>query len=100
MIETQLTVCAWADDTFGPCTPQVAVDRMLEEIDELRALEGDPTVCEATRRIRDECSDVVIAMYRVAETLGFDLHKAIYSKMSLNRERKWQVSSAGVGYHI
>jgi hypothetical protein len=74
---------------------------MLEEIDELTDLKGvDPSLIEFGLKVRDECADIIITMFRVAEKLDFDLLKAVDCKMALNRERKWKVSPQGIGYHV
>jgi NTP pyrophosphatase (non-canonical NTP hydrolase) len=100
MVENQRTVFEWAEKTFGRCSPQIAIDRMFEEIDELAAYREEPTTRKDAVAMRGECADVIITMYRVAEMLDFDLHAAVDSKMSLNRDRKWRTTPHGVGYHV
>jgi NTP pyrophosphatase (non-canonical NTP hydrolase) len=73
---------------------------MFEEIAELDAANENWTTTNYAVNMKGECADVVITMFRVAEMLGFDLQKAIDSKMAINRERKWRVSPEGIGYHV
>ncbi len=94
--ETQSTIAKWGDETFGPVTNPVALARRARvEIDELlEALEkGD--IGEAER----ETADVLILLYRLGATFGFDIAYAIDAKMRINRTRKWISSGDGTGRH-
>lgn len=94
--ETQKTICEWAEETFGPCSADTAFFRCAEEFSELEnyfELDG-----RDWGRAIEECADVLITLYRVAECLGEDLHAAVNRKMAINRNRKWKVSG-GVGQH-
>mgnify|MGYP001605248537 CR=1 FL=1 len=92
--ETQQTVTQWALDTFGPCAVPRAVERMVEEMQELQAVPHQDAMA-----LRDECADVLITMYRLASVMGFDLHEAVSVKMALNRSREWVVRGDGTGQH-
>lgn len=96
MKETQRSITAWGDATFGPATLQTLFDRVADEWRELvEAWEaGDQ------RKAAREAADVYITMVRWLEYLGFDLHEEVDIKMGINRERKWRVTAEGVGQHV
>lgn len=75
MIETQATIQAWADETFGHSTDALclAVRANTEMAELLRALAApdSPEACA------EECADVMIVLYRVANVGRHDLHQAI-----------------------
>lgn len=100
MSETQQSITAWADETFGHCTVSRAIERAIEEMDELKALDKQWTSATYAADLQKECADVVITLYRVASCMGFDLHAAIDAKMEVNRHRRWKVKMDGTGYHI
>lgn len=98
MSETQATISAWAEQTFGPAgsNTRVAV-RALEEMTELlRCLSADDNHPKAT----DEVADVVIVLQRLATRLGIDLWAEVERKMAINRGRTWKLDSTGHGYHV
>lgn len=95
MIENQRTISEWAEKTFGHPTRERSIDRMLEEVDELR----DTTIIEFNK-ITDECADIYITMCQIANTFGFDLHACVDHKMQINRGRKWKIAGDGTGQHI
>jgi hypothetical protein len=92
MRETQRTICDWADNTFGFTTPNSAINRMLQEVREVEWHKPD--------ELADECADVLITLYRVADTFNFDLHACVDHKMEINRGRKWKSNGDGTGQHI
>lgn len=98
MMETQETVCAFADDTFGPATSNMRVAaRANEEMAELiRALSTDDNNPKAA----EEVADVVIILYRLMRNLGTDMHAEIDRKMAINRKREWRRDATGHGYHV
>lgn len=67
MIETQATVCAWADATFGPVSSNVRVcARANEEMAELlRAITANDLA-----KAPEEIADVVIVLYRLGRQVG------------------------------
>ena len=98
MIESQKTVCDWADATFGHCTNIVSIERMLKEVDELKlAMKEDP---DDFHKISNECADILITLYRIADCYGFDLRSCVDHKMDINRHRKWKSNGDGTGQHI
>lgn len=97
-METQQTISAWANDTFGPASTNARVAaRANEEMAELlRALTADDNHPKAL----EEAADVVIILYRLFERMGGSLSAEIDRKMSVNRGRAWNVTADGHGYHV
>lgn len=98
MIENQISVSTWADETFGPAGSNARVaSRSNEEMAELlRALTADDNHPKAA----EEVADIVIVLYRLATRLGVDLHDEIDRKMAINRTREWNLDKTGHGYHV
>lgn len=98
MTETQKTIVAWCEETFGPATSSVRIAaRANEEMAELiRAVATDDRHPKAA----EEIADVFIILYRLAERLGVDLHGEIDRKMAVNRARAWRLDGSGHGYHV
>lgn len=97
-METQKTISAWSQATFGDAgSNAVVAARALEEMAELlRALTHD----DNSQLAAAEIADTVIVLYRLADRMGFDLHAEIDRKMQVNRTRHWAVGSDGIGYHV
>lgn len=106
--ETQKTIHAWSTQTFGLCTDKSAVvQRMMQEVDELDFSSRHLQVPAAMNNfdvsvgiIADECADVLIMLYQVASTYGFDLHTQVDHKMAINRKRNWALNGDGTAQHI
>lgn len=112
--ETQQTICKWAFETFGECTPERAAGRLVEEMMELLeelglrglVVETGDHWREASRIPHErqplikELADVVICGYRVADLCGYDLHREIDCVMQINRGRQWVRDGKGCGYHV
>lgn len=96
-MENQRTICDWALETFGACSTDTALERCMEEFNEL--VQAIWRFRECGKDVGLECADVLITLYRVAEMHGQDLHKLVDEKMKVNRARKWKVTAAGVGQH-
>ena len=97
MSETQKSVAAWAEETFGPVTGHsVLVRRAMVEMEEL--LEAT----EAGDRIEvgKETADIAILLYRLMELNGLDLTEEVTKKMAENRARRWLPKGDGTGKHI
>lgn len=96
--ETQHTISAWTEATFGAASSNARVAaRANEEMAELlRALTSDDNHEKAI----EEAADVVIILYRLAHRMGVDLHAEIDRKMQINRKREWSVTADGHGYHV
>lgn len=95
MIESQGTICNWADETFGFCSRQAAMYRMFVEVEELKDVNKDDF-----EKVSNECADILITLYRVAHCYNFDLHATVDHKMQVNRDRKWKSNGDGTGQHI
>lgn len=96
--ETQASVTAWANETFGQAKSNARIAaRANEEMAELlRALTAD----DANPAAPAEVADVVIVLYRLASYLGVDLMQEIDAKMAINRARVWAKDASGHGYHV
>lgn len=96
--ETSASIAQWAETTFGPVD---SLDRLItraqQELTELReALARDSSPLE----IAHEAADIAIFLHRLCALVGHDLNHAVDQKMSINRQRRWQLSGDGVGQHI
>lgn len=98
MTETQESISAWANQSFGePASNARVAARANEEMAELlRAL----TDSDFSPKAAEEIADVVIVLYRLATRLGVNLQDEIDAKMAINRDRVWAKSGTGHGYHV
>lgn len=98
MSETEQSVVAWADETFGATTSNIRIAaRANEEMAELlRALSVD----DANPKAAEEIADVVIILTRLARNLGTSIKSEIERKMEINRLRRWEKDNTGHGYHV
>lgn len=95
--ETQRTIAAWAEETFGPVAePFRLAERAMLEMEELR----EALSCGSIEEVAHEMADILILLYRAAEETGIDLHKAVNEKMTINRARQWRAAGDGTGSHI
>lgn len=95
--ETQKSIAAWAEDTFGPVTDQsVLVHRAQIELDELMEAvrAGD------TSEIGKEAADIAILLYRLLDLNELDFNQEVTSKMAICRARRWRPKGDGTGSHI
>lgn len=90
--ESVQSVTTWANETFGPATIEVQIDRAWKEFRELLQLRGLDT-----DKIAEEAADVCICLFRVIGTLD---QEAVNKKMAKNRARKWQVDGQGCAQHV
>jgi len=108
-LENQETIGAWGDATFGTAySPMIIGARANTEMAELiRELAVAPAIPlslrrdqpEAFARVASETADVLVLLYRLAHTCGFDLQQALNAKMRINRERVWVKDHDGTGHH-
>ena len=96
-METQETICKWADDTFGPVSdPMDLLTRSLQEMEELaEAIEK-----QDRSEIGKEAADVVILLHRLLAQYDLNLAHELESKMKINRSRRWISKGDGTGKHI
>jgi NTP pyrophosphatase (non-canonical NTP hydrolase) len=100
MVETQKSISEWGVKTFGYPTRARSIARMLDEVGELESIHvGDENI-DKFIEVSDECADILITLYQVANTFGFDLHACVDHKMQINRARKWKIAGDGTGQHI
>lgn len=97
MAETQATINAWIAETFGEAGSNLSVAARTNE--EMAELMMALAVDDRHPKTVEECADIVIILYRLAERMGQDLHAAVATKMAVNRARKWAVAN-GHGYHL
>lgn len=95
-IETQRSIAAWADDTFGRASLPTIAARLREEAKELIDAVNARACAEA---ILEEAADVGIILRRLCHELGCDLDGAIDRKMAKNRLREWETNGKGNGRH-
>lgn len=101
MIENQKTISEWAVKTFGYSTGKRSIDRMIEEVEELKEIDIDKDISGVHfDKVSNECADILITLYQVASTFGFQLDQAVDHKMDINRHRKWKIAGDGTGQHI
>lgn len=107
--ETQETIGAWGDETFGTAYSAMIIGarantEMAELIRELARSpdlpEDDPDNKQWVGAVAQEAADVLVLLYRLAHTCGFDLHEALDAKMRINRGRVWQKDNDGTGHHV
>ncbi|MBO6771366.1 MULTISPECIES: nucleotide pyrophosphohydrolase [Thalassospira] len=95
--ESQQSICAWAEETFGPVTdPKALWDRAMLEMHEL----GDAIDQRDLSEIGKEAADVMILLYRLMDQFGLELGAQCDAKMAINRSRNWQSKGDGTGSHI
>ncbi len=96
-METQTTICEWAEKTFGPVNnPNDLLKRALQETTEL----SEAMAKNNTIEIGKETADIVILLHRLLDQYGLDLSKEVNEKMTINRARKWELRGDGTGSHI
>lgn len=97
MDETQETISAWGEETFGPVTsPSVLVDRARLELEELAEAVGQAD----DDAVGHEIADILILLYRVATLHNCDIEEMVQAKMRINRGRTWVRKGDGTGRHV
>lgn len=110
MRESQTSIAAWADETFGPAVSleSIAV-RAQKELTELvekcatadKAIATNSWIGDEKRHMAaEEAADVVIVLARIFESCGIDMHATIDRKMAINRARRWVLDGNGHGQHV
>lgn len=105
--ETQATILAWSQATFGPSTAFSVATRMGREYKELIAEleqaqnEGEAWRVEVLRKkAAEECADIFIMLSQVSALLGSDLIATAQRKMAVNRDRRWATDAQGYTHHV
>lgn len=98
MAETEASIVAWADETFGATSSnmRIATRSNEEHAELLRALAVDDNHPKAA----EEIADVVIVLMRLARNLGTTIEAEVERKMAINRARVWKKDNTGHGYHV
>jgi NTP pyrophosphatase (non-canonical NTP hydrolase) len=104
MTETQQTIAAWGQHTFGQPVPAHIAARMVHEMFELttalqQQLSGE--LPDAQAKIEDECADLGIMLLQIVELIGADFQVLIDRKMAINRHRTWALDPvSGTMRHV
>ena len=97
MTETQHTIAAWGEETFGPvASASVLVERARLEFDEL----ADAVRENDDAAVAQEIADILILLYRVATLHNAEVDQAVQAKMKVNRARTWVRNGDGTGRHV
>jgi NTP pyrophosphatase (non-canonical NTP hydrolase) len=96
--ETQATISAWIEETFGPAGSNARVVARANE--EMAEVVRSVTINDSHPDLAEEIADVIIVLCRVATRLGVDLQTEVNRKMAINRARKWKLDGSGCGYHV
>lgn len=96
MSETQGTITAWADSTFGVADREATYQRMMKEVREME----DAYAAEQWHLVAKELPDVYITLVRLASRLGVVLEEAVDAKMEVNRARTWVLDGKGGAQHV
>lgn len=96
-VESQQSICAWAEATFGPVdNPKALWDRAMLEMHELGAAIDQRDLAE----IGKEAADVMVLLYRLMDQYGLELDGQCDGKMKINRSRAWRSKGDGTGSHV
>ena len=81
----------WADRVYSGRTIQNALDKLIEEVNELYKDPGE-----------EELADVAILVFDLFHLANIDIGKAVLKKMKINiEERKWQINpKTGILKHV
>ncbi len=90
--QLQKEIKDWADEVFPNRTAHSALTKlMLEEIPEFSLAQHEP----------GEYADLVILLFDIASLNDIDIAKAVSDKMTINRNRDWEVNpGTGIMHHI
>jgi hypothetical protein len=96
--ETQDSITAWADATFGPVPSSLSVWRRADK--EWRELGAKLEQSDDYPGAAEECADVVIVLMRMFSRLRTEWRREVDRKMSINRTREWVLTEDGHGQHV
>jgi NTP pyrophosphatase (non-canonical NTP hydrolase) len=96
-MKTQKYINNWANDVFGKPISHIQIASRANE--EMAELLNSLSLNDNNEKAEEECADVVICLYRLAEEMGFDLNGAVNKKMTINIKREWHTDNNGIGYH-
>lgn len=105
--ETQDTMSAWAEATFGKSGSDYnVVRRAASEFEELKAEleypDGEPKHPADVKldAVLEEAADVIIVLMRLFARNGRSCQAEIDRKMAINRQRRWKRDGVGHGQHV
>lgn len=93
----QNIVNEWQRCKFPDATPEQQLDKVAEELSELREALMDN---HPTQAIHCEIADVAIALMGLAYFVGCNLEEAIKTKMGINCMRDWTRDEDGSYHHV
>ncbi len=94
----QTRICTWVSETFGDAGPNASVaaranKEMSELLSKLCFDNHDPGAAE-------ECADVAIVLFRLANRLGVDLLTEVERKFEINQNRDWTTRRPEPGDYV
>lgn len=106
--ETQKSITAWGQRTFGHPHPAHVAARMTHEMFELdekfKECGTGPLAqlsAETLAGLAGECADLGIMLLQIVELLGLDFQTIIDAKMKINRGREWHLDKkTGTMRHV
>jgi len=93
----QMEIVQWAHATFGHKRNLRTITRKLKE--EIKELQDAFEAMDFTR-IGDESADVQILLWDAMFLLGLDPVEEILKKLTINRQRDWDIDKHGVSRHV
>jgi NTP pyrophosphatase (non-canonical NTP hydrolase) len=94
--ETEQSINEWQLATFGPAPNLMrTAARANEEMAELLTALS----LNQTDKIGEEIADIILVLHCITGHLGISIRDEVNKKMKINRERKWNVTDPGHGYH-
>jgi hypothetical protein len=82
-------IVEWCNSVFPQRTPDKVLDKLLEEIEELRERPCDG----------HELADVMILLLDYCDMVGVDILKVMHWKMEINKKRRWWIDERGILQH-
>jgi hypothetical protein len=98
MNETQETITDWAKKTFGKCTVEASIRRMLKECKELE--DKVDSGAATYQDLAEEIADIFITGHRALSEMNYVTDAIVNYKMEVNRNRKWKRNGDGTGQHV
>lgn len=87
--ELTAAITAWRETVLKDAHPNRMLDKLLEEIEELK-----DKPCDG-----HELADIMIILLDYCHTVGVDIVKAVHYKMEINEKREWEIDKDGKLQH-
>jgi NTP pyrophosphatase (non-canonical NTP hydrolase) len=89
-------ISLWAERTFGQSTPASSYSRFMQEWEEF------VEACQSMNKEKqaEEAADMVIALSKFVDSIGYDLAAVMFRKEYVNSQRNWTSHGDGTGQHI